>query len=227
MPDPLKLDPDIFIVFLDAFKEYVANLKSQKLTERQSYIVSTTSLLISTFESDYKNTLATINRLKSHKEITFDTLYAILVPRTTFVTRCAITGVPRLFELESSSRVSLDGVPCYQLNCESYDLVDRPATQTVGVGRVSTSILLRMFKGTVKIDTLDAFPMKYHPDVEALTRVTLDRAKKWVGLIGVHHRQFSGLAALKVGERLLRHNVKGRIMVDRGQSYQYPPLQIH
>lgn len=64
----------------------------------------------------------------------------------------------------------------------------------------------QFFKGTVKIESLDAFPIKYHADQERLKEVILERGKKWVSLIGIHHKQFNGIAALRVGERPLRHN---------------------
>ena len=76
---------------------------------------------------------------------------------------------------------------------------------------------LRYFRGVVKIDSLDAYPLKFHPDSEGLRASTIERAKKWVGLIGVHHMQYDGLAAIKGGlDRIVRHSVRSRIMVDRG-----------
>lgn len=113
-------------------------------TEKDGHIQATVSLLISALETDYRNTISTIKRLKAHGEITYDLLYAILVPRKVIVTRCAVTGLPRLFQLESVAKVTLDGIPCFQLNCESFDLVDRPVTQTVSVGKVTTPILIKV-----------------------------------------------------------------------------------
>jgi hypothetical protein len=97
--------------------------------------------------------------------------------------------------------------------------------------------------GTVKIDSLDTYPLKFHAHPEGLNESIMKRGKKWVSLIGVHHKQFDG-AALKV--KLIKHNVCilfffisvviltpflkvwGRIMVDRATfcrlntDYQLP-----
>jgi len=214
--DPLELEPETFLTFLPSFADYRDALVSKKhKSERDNHVLSSVNLLLTCLSADYKSTITTINRLKAHGEITFEHLYAILVPRSILIARCAITGLPRLFQLSSFTMTAVDGIPVYQLVCESVDLVDRPMTQTVGVGRVQTIILLKFFRGTVKIDTLDAFPLQYHPDQANLRETIIQRGKKWVGLIGIHHKQYSGIAALKCGDKLLKHNVKGRIMIDR------------
>ncbi|KAF8956224.1 P-loop containing nucleoside triphosphate hydrolase protein [Flammula alnicola] len=214
--DPLELDPEIFITFYPAFLEYAATLQAKKArTAEENYTLSSVNLLTSTLASDYRATLAKIERLTSHGEITFDLLYSILVPRSLMVARCAITGLPRLFQLASWMRTSVEGKPVFQLNLESVDLVDRPITHSVVVGRVQTTVYIRPMRGTVKINTMDAYPLKFHPDPEGLKEAILKRGKKWVSLIGIHHKQFEGIAALKAGDKLLKHNVRSRIMVDR------------
>ena len=95
----------------------------------------------------------------------------------------------------------------YQLQMESVDLVDRTATRSVVVGKIQTVVLLRPVRGTVKIDSLDAYPIKFHPDEEELRDTIVKRGKKWVSLIGVHHRQYDGIAAMKNCNSLSRHNV--------------------
>lgn len=227
--DPLELDPEMLLTFLDEFYAYRDSLVTKKpRSEYDNHVLTSVNLLLSSLESDYQNTVATIKNLKLHREMTFDLLYSILVPRSLIVTQCAITGLPRLFKLISSMRVLVDSLPCYQLNCQSVDLIDRPVTQTVGVGKVCTTILIGFFKGTVKIDSLDAYPICFHPDQGKLQEMLIERGKKWKGLIGIHHMQFNGIAALKCSDRLLRHNVKGRIMVDRvtfkrfNPNYKYP-----
>ena len=101
----------------------------------------------------------------------------------------------------------VDGQPMYQLNLESVDLIDQTLTKGVVVGRVQTTVFIKRMRGTVRIDTLDAYPLKFHPDEKGLREGLLLRGKKWVGLIGTHHMQYDGVAAIKVHDTLLRHNV--------------------
>ncbi|KAF8882735.1 P-loop containing nucleoside triphosphate hydrolase protein [Gymnopilus junonius] len=225
--DPLELDPEIFITFYSEFLKYAADLEAKKgRTEQEKNMLISVNLLNSTIASDYRLTLATIERLTAHGEITFDLLYAILVPRSLMVTKCAITGLPRLFELTSWIRTAVEGKPVYQLTLQSVDLVDRPLTHSVVVGKVQTIVYLRPVGGTVKINTLDAYPLKFHADPEGLKESLLKRGKKWVSLIGVHHKQFDGLAAIKSQDKLLKHNVRGRIMVDRATFRRLNPNYV-
>ena len=205
------MDPEIFITFHSEFLKYAAELEKKKSrTEQENNMLVSVNLLNSTIASDYRVTLNTIERLTSHGEITFDLLYAILVPRSLMVTKCAITGLPRLFELTSWTRTTIDSKPVYQLMLQSVDLVDRPQSHSVVVGKVQTIVYLMYVRGAVKISTLDAYPLQYHPNPDMLKDALLKRGKKWVSLIGVHHKQYDGLAALKTGEKLLKHNVSLR-----------------
>jgi hypothetical protein len=97
----------------------------------------------------------------------------------------------------------------YQLTCESVDLVHQ--VDSVAIGHVQTVIMLKYFKGTVGIRTLDAYPLKYHPDEKALREALVRRGNKWVGLLGVHHKQYSGIAALKLGDKVVKHNVRTHV----------------
>lgn len=203
-----QLSPQVFLTFLDQFVEYRDALNEKKRSELENYVLASTNVLLSAFQSDYQVTIATIKRLKKHNEITFEYLYSILVPRTLFVTQCAITGQPRLFRLFSWTTTSIQGKPYYQLTLESYDLVDKSATQSVDVGKIRSTVLLGYFRGTTKIGNLDAYPLIFHYDPEGLTREIRQRGKKWTGLAGVHHKQFSGTAALKKDQQLVRHTVR-------------------
>ena len=173
----------------------------------ETHTLASVNLLLSTIASDFRVTLSKIDRLIGHGEINFDTLFAILVPRTIMVGRCAITGLPRLFELASWTRMTVEGKPVFQLNLESIDLVDRPVTQSVVVARVQTTVLIRSIKGTIKINTMDVYPIQFHPDINGLKESIRTRAKKWVDLIGMHHKQYEDIAAIKYGEKVVKHNV--------------------
>ncbi|KAJ3792852.1 P-loop containing nucleoside triphosphate hydrolase protein [Lentinula aff. detonsa] len=228
--DPLEIDPEIFLTFLDEFIAYRDKLASKtKKSDTDTYVLQSVDALLKYLRTDYANTIATIQKLKAHGEITSKLLYSILVPRSLFVARCAITGHYRLFKLISYNYVMIDDKPrCIRLDLESIDLVDRHVSQTVGVGRVRTVVALSAFNGTVKIQDLDVYPLKFHPDYETLRDSILVRAKKWVNLIGVHHKEFDGVAAVKNEKRLIRQTVRGRIMIDRvtfrrfNPNYQYP-----
>lgn len=68
---------------------------------------------------------------------------------------------------------------------------------------------MAIFKGTVAIHSLDAYPLKYHPNEAEIKQTLLNRGRKWVSLNGVHHRHYKGFAALKINNnnKLMKYNV--------------------
>jgi hypothetical protein len=101
-------------------------------------------------------TVASIENLTSHGEITFDLLYAVMVPLSTIVTRCPVTGELRVIQLVSATPAGL----WYSLICEGIDADNSGAP---GFFKTQSRTLLRKFDGTVKITALDLYTIKYHP----------------------------------------------------------------
>ncbi|KAK7452678.1 hypothetical protein VKT23_012079 [Stygiomarasmius scandens] len=222
--DPLELDPEIFLTFLEEFITYRDNLVEKKnKSELDKYVLSSVDVLLDSLHSDYQNTIRTIQRLKAHREITYDELYAILVPRSILVARCAVTGLPLLFKLTSWTRVTVENIPCFELRVEALDLVDKTVSQSIAVGRIETTIFIKKFKGTIPIDTLDIYPIQYHPEPALLRDTVIKRGKKWIGMVGVHHKEYDGVAGYKCNNRLVRQTVTGRIMIDRAGFYRNNP----
>ncbi|KAK7030336.1 hypothetical protein VNI00_014193 [Paramarasmius palmivorus] len=228
--DPLELDPEIFLTFLDEFTEYRDKLEAViERTAVQKHVLSSVSFLLSFLHADYQTTIRLIKQHKAHRETTFDHLYALLVPHSLLVARCSITGQPRVFELMSWTRAMVGNSLNYQLMCESVDLVDNQVSGTVGVSRVQANFLIKFFWGTIPVEELDVYPLKYHADPEGVRECVVKRGKKWVDLIGIHHKEFDGIAAFKKNMcGTLRHVVKGRIMIDRvsfkrfNANYRFP-----
>ena len=62
-------------------------------------------------------------------------------------------------------------------------------------------MFLPYFKGTVKICSLDVYPLAFHPQAELLQQALTERGRKWVSLRGIHHMQYDGSASYTVGAR--------------------------
>jgi hypothetical protein len=233
--EPLELDPEIFLTFLADFTTYRDGLLLKKnKSDEERHVLSSVQILLEWLHTDYRTTIATIKNLLSHGEIKWEYLYAILVPRSIMVARCAITGELSAYQLKSVLRTSSDGIPSYQLTCESFDLIDKPISNAVSVGRVETIIHLKTFKGTIKITSLDAYPIQYHSTPNELRRSLLERGRKWMSLTGIEHKQYKGIAAVQTGDKIVKHNVDSRVMLDRvtfkklNNTYRFPdPVVAH
>jgi hypothetical protein len=169
-----------------------------------SYILSSVDLLVSTLNTDFGSTISKITQLFAHGEITFDLLYVILIPCTLFT---LLRPVRCIVELMTVTRESENR---YKLHCESIDQVNH----TAGMGRVKSLWLLSKFEGTMKIQDLTIFPLKYHCDENGLREALTKRGNKWAALnTGVHHKQYNGVAVLaRAGLSNLNHNVRSRIL---------------
>lgn len=81
----------------------------------------------------------------------------------------------------------------------------------------TTKLNLRVypFAGTRKIQHLNTFPFKYHPERETLRASLLERADKVESYAGSHYKAYHGIAYNhdSMGNKV-KHNVKDRIMID-------------
>lgn len=195
--------------------KYAAALRGKdNITPAESKILASVEVLTSTIALDYGTILSDIQHLVSHGEITFDLLYAILIPQTTMVQRCDITGLPCLYQLISWTRHTDAGdAKSYRLVLESIDLVDHPTTRTIVVGKVQKSKSVTHIRGTFRISDMDIYPLQFHKDIEGLMEEVKQRGRKWVSLIGSHHKYFDGIAA-SIGEAVgsaVQYNVRSSI----------------
>ncbi|OCH86747.1 P-loop containing nucleoside triphosphate hydrolase protein [Obba rivulosa] len=249
--EPLEIKPEHFITFLPRFKEYQKTLSGKRdRTEEENYVLSTVGVLIDYIHKDYAATLARLASLTSKGEISYDLLYALLVPRMILVTECPTTGEPRAVQLISATKA----VSYYDLVCESVDAAD-PGLSTSNpndgwgappdldmqadvverpFGRVQHRILLFPFADAVEISSLEAFPMQYHPAAAELKETLLRRGRKWLSLRGVHHMQYHAIATQSVsnnapgltgvGKKMIRYDVNSRVMVDRANFRRLNPM---
>ncbi|EMD36702.1 hypothetical protein CERSUDRAFT_136948 [Gelatoporia subvermispora B] len=250
--EPLEIRPELFITFLPQFEEYQKTLAGKRdRTEEEGHVLSTVGVLIDYIRTDYAGTLARIANLTANGEITYDLLYALLVPRSILVTECPTTGEPRAVQLISVSK----SPTFYNLVCESVDAADPGMSNTTNdgwgspagmadvdmqadtvqqaFGRVQHRMLLFPFADTVKISTLETYPIQYHPAATELRETLLRRGRKWLALKGAHHMQYNAIATQSIsnntaglvglGKKIMRFEVNSRIMVDIGNFRRLNP----
>ena len=156
---------------------------------------------------NYKQTLARISSLVSHGEITFDLLYAILVPGTIIIKRDTVTRETRAVRLLNASKQVTSCGQFYRLSCECLEEIateneddnktigwsDADETQKVRrFGWVGHGVSIADFNGVEKISALSAFPIQYHPDTASIRAMLVARGRKWASLTGMHHVQYRG-----------------------------------
>ena len=205
----VQLNPELFVTFMPQFQAYQDDLRAKpKATEEDIHVATTVDVLIDYLRKDYRTTIASIQNLSFHCEITFDLLYAILVPRTIMVTTNPVTKELQAFQLASTNKICLgSGVPAYELVLEGID-VDDAATNIKAFARTQTRIIMTSFKGAIKITTLDAYPIQYHPEEARIREILLARGRKWTKFAhGIHHMYYNGTGAYRKDGKVIKYDV--------------------
>jgi len=245
--DPLELSIDLLIAFFSQFVSYRDGLESKadRSSEEES-ILDDLQLLISYLREAHQNTISKIDNLLTHGEITYDLLYAILIPGTLLVSTDSSTGEPCAVKLNACMK----GPMFHVLSCMGVDVQDTPQPQVLlgdnaagmaqaakfpRFGKVSRQLNLAHFEGVIKINMLPVYPMKYHSNEAGLKEALLARAHRWMSLNGVHHVHYEGTAVSaansRMGKTYIKYEIDSRIMIDRGTfkhhnaNYQIPQAQ--
>jgi hypothetical protein len=183
-------------------------------TANDSYLLTSASLIIEAVSRDFGETLREVDQLLARKEITCNLLHTLYIPGSLVVAQCADTKLPRIFRLTSVGKESS------VLECESVDFADDHAStfdvtserskyrDEYKIKKVKTKIILREFEGTVKVTDLAAYPIMFHPNEAKLREQLMQRGKKWMNLIGVHHMQYDGPGIIRSVNGPLTHNVR-------------------
>ncbi|KAI0329767.1 P-loop containing nucleoside triphosphate hydrolase protein [Cubamyces sp. BRFM 1775] len=229
---PIELDPRLLLTFFPQFEEYEKDLSAKKCSQEDGYVLATVKVLLDYLRKDYHSTLAMISKLTERGEITFDLLYAIFIPRTTLVTKCPVTGATRALRL-------IDVEKHGSLLCQGYDSVEdvvhgrsannsaelndsapQSASADGGSPRkqffalVQSTVFIKPFDGTRKINTLAAYPLQYHRAPDTLKKTLIERGREWASFEGVHHVHYRGTARAPSGSSM-KYNVDSRVMIDR------------
>ncbi|KAH9834771.1 P-loop containing nucleoside triphosphate hydrolase protein [Rhodofomes roseus] len=247
--DPLELSIDLLISFFPRFVAYLDELQGKTdPSSEEVHILDSLRVLVDYLRENHQITISKIHNLLTHGEITYDLIYAILIPGTLLVTTDNATGEPCALQLHNYTA----GPMFYMLNCTGVDALDRPPSVDLfgGVvskqgsdmpkfGRVERTLHLTRFQGVAKIKRLSIYPIEYHTDEVKLKQALLARARRWMGLNGVQHVHYQGTAVIASatdsimgGKIYIKYDVDSRIMIDRNEfthrnaNYDMPRAQL-
>ncbi|KAI0672100.1 P-loop containing nucleoside triphosphate hydrolase protein [Trametes maxima] len=226
----------LLITFLPELEQYRDTLATRSRSDDEEHIMGVLDLLLKYLRENYGMTLSKITHLTSYGEISYDLLYAILVPRSLVVARCAVTGEQRVYRLLSATK----GLGHYRLTCLSICAADPPGRDSAvkvkegsdadarpineasarnalsrqSFGTIITHMGIPRFDGVHKINSLSVYPLQYDADPPGLKARLVERGTRWVSLQGMHHVQYNGRGVVQ-GWSSVTYNVDSRIMLDR------------
>ena len=194
---PLVLDPHILIAFLPALRDHLTELRNTtNKSEDQETKTSHLTFLIKFLNTNYAHDIGPIESLTQQGQITFNLLWAILVPGVTLYTKCTITREPRAVRLIKAEREIhwRTRIPFWNLFCRYVDVNRTSSSSDTQFGFAQMELTISEFEGTVPINSLSAYPVNWHPEAEVVKEQLSDRGRKWSTLAGIRHRYYSGIA---------------------------------
>jgi hypothetical protein len=166
-------------------------------------------LLIKHIKTTYTSTTHSLFSLRESKEITYNLLWALFKPGALVYTTCSGSKKPRCVIYDSAEeKITKSGFEYFYMECRYLDFDGKV------FGEVSTNIAIPRFSGTKRIKTLEAFPLKYHPNESGVRASLLECGRKFVSLRGAYHRQCCGTAFFMHKGDPIQFSVNSRIMID-------------
>ena len=120
--------------------------------------------------------------LLEHGEITYDLLPMLFKPNTPVYTTCFGTKKPRCVTYDSAEEKTTRSKKKYlSMDCRFFDFDGKT------FGKASIALVIPKFRGTKRINTLPAFPLKYHLDENQVKSDFVKCGRKFVRLIGTYY----------------------------------------
>ena len=166
-------------------------------------------LLIDCIKTIYTPTCQNLLPLLDHSEITYDLLPLLFKPNTLVYTRCFGTKKPRCVIYDSAEeKKNRSEEKYFSMACRYLDFDGK----TFGIASINLAI--PKFRGTKRINTLRAFPLKYHQDEKQAKADIVECGRKFVTLTDVRLVHCRGEAFYMDDGDPIRLTVDSRVMVD-------------
>jgi hypothetical protein len=166
-------------------------------------------LLIDSIRKIYMPTTQRLLPLLEHGEITYDLLPMLFKLNTPVYATCFGTKKPRCVTYDSTKEKTTRSKKKYlSMDCRFFDFDGKT------FGKASIELVIPKFRGTKRINTLLAFPLKYYLDENQVKLGFVKCGRKFVRLIGTHHCHCQGKVFFMEDGDSVRVSVDSRVMVD-------------
>ncbi len=183
-------------------------------------------MLLDYLDTTFKPIDNQLSELLKERKITYSLLWALFPPNGEVYTTCKGTQASRclLFD-QMEEKKGMDGSKYMELRCRYLGFDGKI------VGEVATTESIPIFSGAQLIERLLAFPFRWHPEKDKIRTLLEACGRTWVSLLGVHHREYQGLAFdYDDKDKIAALSVDGNIMVDpvsfREQMPNYPSARV-
>lgn len=101
-------------------------------------------------------------------------------------------GIDRVLRLKSMSRCECDNPFCFK---SSWTIVAQEISfDGDEYGYIQSKYYISKYDGFIGLEKLKVYPLQYHSNRTAITKMLIERGKKFMSLQNVHHRYYDGAA---------------------------------
>ncbi|KAL8810197.1 MAG: hypothetical protein Q9200_002782 [Gallowayella weberi] len=203
--------------FVSPFRPFVH--RWQRLTdaldnEQDPTVKSHIQLFYDALKTDLELTLETRDDFVEHKTITFNALWMIFSPGEIVITTC--NGRQMAARLVTAFVDQMRNEDVYHLECEMVH------TDGEVFGWTKHPYDIQEFGGMRKISDLSVYPLRFHRNVEKITKKLIDNGKAYEKLLGLHHKYYQGLAL----DGRHHFHVDSRIILDAKSHKWHNPSRV-
>ncbi|KAI5816128.1 hypothetical protein BZA77DRAFT_387834 [Pyronema omphalodes] len=185
--DKPVLEPNLLFNYLPDFQTVLKKENEQPEDLQNKKKINHLNVLINYLLEDYAPITKALYPLLEEGRITFDHLWAV--------------------SDQAPSSTHYKG-KWFQLDC-TYINYDGKS-----FGEAKATVKIPEFVGVKRIDSLLAFPLARHPEVETVREKLINRGRKFGTYSGSHYKYYEGMAYFRTQEGITKLNVRSRIMVD-------------
>ncbi|OJD18550.1 hypothetical protein ACJ73_08711 [Blastomyces percursus] len=197
-----SVSPSHLFQFLPDLEGYRQTIEPESIAAQ--HLDHLTEFLNGHFSDLKENMTALLN----HGEITFELLGALFKPNELIFAIDSNSEEPRCFVYDSYEVKKSHCGPVFEISCRSLDYDGK------AFGEVTSILQVPKFRGVKKVFDLPVLPLHYHQKKHDIERELLRRGRKFMDLVDISHREYSGLAHIKTDKGPLKFHVTGRIMID-------------
>ncbi|THC87944.1 hypothetical protein EYZ11_012610 [Aspergillus tanneri] len=194
MEDKPSIEQNILFHFLPELLDYIQKIKGAEDDNRDPIQLEHLTLFTNYMKEACASTSQRVSSLLQHRKITYDLLWALFKPGGLVYSTCFGTGKPRYLDFDGRD-----------------------------FGEAGVTLGIETFRGAKVIDSLEAFPLDYHPDSKQVRHRLAECGRKFCKLTGTHIQHCDGTAFIMREGKPVQLNISSRVAVDAAFFTQMKP----
>ncbi|KAH8145615.1 uncharacterized protein LAJ45_10416 [Morchella importuna] len=193
------------------------NPEEEKLSKEDAEeAIAHLEYLVNYLEIEFDEVIKDVANLLPQGLISYEILWTIFKPGRAIYAR-SHHDQQRCLQFERGDYIN-GNEPRYSLDVKYVDYDGKY------FGMTQTTVPILPFEGTMKITSLAAFPLEYHPKKDVVSKFLIERGRRFEGLKGCHYMEYTGVG---LGETIrcgrAQYSIKGRVMCDKATYNRINP----